>query len=291
MIGANVSSTFFSVLRVQPQQGRAFLPQDEQPGGIRAAMLSHAGWMRHFSQDPAIVGRTITLDGVDHAVVGVLPPDFSLFDADVWVAGFDPALLNSRVVHGMGAMGRLAAHVPSEQARVELNTVGRRLATAYPDTNTGWTFRTMPLQEAWLGSYRSTALFLLGAVAMVMLIACANLASLLLERALARDREVTIRLALGARRRSILQEMLVESLLLAVARWCCGGARRLVVARLRGDADSRQHTHTDSGRGQRHPPRPAHARRRAGHVRRHGSGVRAGACRANGTGRRARGAA
>ena len=108
VIGANVSSTFFSVLRVQPQQGRAFLPQDEQPGGVRAAMLSHTGWVRQFSQDPAIVGRTITLDGVDHTVVGVLPPGFSLLDTDIWVAGFDPALLNSRVAHNMGAIGRLA---------------------------------------------------------------------------------------------------------------------------------------------------------------------------------------
>ncbi|MCA1563910.1 MAG: ABC transporter permease, partial [Acidobacteria bacterium] len=216
VIGVNVSSTFFSVLRVQPQRGRAFLPEDEQPGGVGAAMLSHAGWVRQFSQDPAMVGRTITLDGFDYTVVGILPPDFSMWDAAVWVAGFDPALLTNRVAHSVGAIGRLAEGVSVDQARAQLDTIGRRLALEYPATNAGWTFRTMPLHEAWLDTYRPTSLILLAAVAMVMLIACANLASLLLERALARDREVTIRLALGAGRRRIVQQMLTESLLLAV---------------------------------------------------------------------------
>ena len=224
--GANVSSAFFSVLRVQPQSGRGFLPQDEHLGGTRAAMLSHIGWTRYFSQDPAIVGRAITLDSVDHTVVGVLPPGFSLFDTDVWVAGFEPALLNSRVMHSMGAMGRLATGVSPDQARAELDTISHQLASAYPDTNAGWTFRTMPLQEAWLGTYRPISLVLLAAVAMVMLIACANLATLLLERALARNREVTIRLALGAGRRRIVQQMLTESLLLAVL----GGVAGMLVA-------------------------------------------------------------
>lgn len=226
VIGANVSSTFFSVLRVQPQRGRALVPQDEQPGALRAAMLSHASWVRHFSQDPAIVGRMITLDGVDHTVVGVLPPGFRLWDTDVWIAGFDPALLGSRVAHNMGVIARLADGVPIDQARVELDTIGRRLALGYPETNAGWTFRTMPLQEAWLGVYRPTSLILLGAVAMVLLIACVNLANLLLERALARDREVSIRLAIGAPRRRIVRQMLTESLLLAIA----GGAAGVLAA-------------------------------------------------------------
>ena len=198
VIGANISSTFFSVLRVQPQRGRVFRPEDEQ-GGARAAMLSHTGWVRHFAQDPAILGRTITVDGVDHAVVGILPAGFSLWDTDVWVAGFDRALLENRVVHNMGAIGRLAEEASLEQARAELDTIGRRLALEYPATNAGWTFRAIPLQEAWLGVYRGTSLILLAAVAMVLLIACGNLANLLLQRALARDREVSIRLALGAR--------------------------------------------------------------------------------------------
>ena len=239
VIGANVSSTFFSVLRVQPQRGRAFLPEDEQPGGVRAAMLSHGGWVRQFSQDPAIVGRTITLDGSDYMVVGILPPDFSMWDTAVWVAGFDPALLTNRVAHSVGAIGRLADGVSLDQARAELDTIGRRLALEYPATNGGWTFRTMPLHEAWLDTYRSTSLILLAAVAMVMLIACANLASLLFERALARDREVTIRLALGAGRRRIVQQVLAESLLLAglggvagvlIASWSLGFVVTLIPA-------------------------------------------------------------
>jgi hypothetical protein len=100
------------------------VPQDEAPGGARAVLLSHSGWTRHFSQDPAIVGRAITLDGVDHPVVGILPPDFSLFDNELFVAGLEPALLNSRTTRSMGALGRLAAGVSPDQARVELETIG-----------------------------------------------------------------------------------------------------------------------------------------------------------------------
>jgi putative ABC transport system permease protein len=225
IVGANVSSTFFSVLRVQPQRGRAFLPEDEQ-GGARRAMLSHASWIRHFSQDPAIVGRTITLDGAAHNVIGILPAGFSLWDTDVWVAGFDRALLENREARNMGAIGRLADGMSVEQARAELDTIGRRLALEYPATNAGWTFRAVPLQQAWLGVYRPTSLILLGAVAMVLLIACGNLANLLLQRALARDREVSIRVALGARPVRIVRQMLTESVLLGVL----GGAAGVLAA-------------------------------------------------------------
>ena len=226
VIGANVSSTFFSVLRVQPQQGRAFLPEDEQPGGVRAAMLSHGGWVRHFSQDPAIVGRTITLDGSDYMVVGILPPGFSLWETAIWVAGFDPELLNTRMSRSMGAIGRLATGMSLDGARAELDTIARSLALEYPATNAGWTFRTLSLHEAWLDTHRSTSVMLLVAVGLVLLIACGNLANLLLERALARNREISIRLALGARRHHIVRQMLTESLLLAIV----GGAVGVLVA-------------------------------------------------------------
>ena len=135
LIGASVSGTFFSVLRVQAQRGRALLPEDEQ-SGARAVMLSHTSWVRHFSQDPAVVGRTITLDGIDRTVVGILPAGFSLWDTDVWVAGFDRALLNNRVGHNMGAIGRLADGVSSDQAQAELHTIARRLALEYPALST-----------------------------------------------------------------------------------------------------------------------------------------------------------
>ena len=226
VIGSSVSGAFFSVLRVQPHRGRAFSPRDEQSGAGRAVMLSHRCWVRLFSQDAAVVGRSITLDGIDHSVVGVLPPGFSLWDTDVWVAGFDPTLMTNRVMHNMGAIGRLAEGTSLDEARAELDTIGRRLAMAYPATNAGWTFRAAPLHEAWLGVYRQTSLILLAAVALVLLIACGNLANLLLERALARDREVSIRLAMGARRSRIVRQMFTESLLLALL----GGAAALLAA-------------------------------------------------------------
>jgi putative ABC transport system permease protein len=225
VVGANVSSRFFSVLGVQPQRGRAFLPEDEQTGA-RTAMLSHSSWVRDFARDPAIVGRTITLNAADFTVVGILPHGFSLWDTDVWVAGFDRAVVENRGARNLGAIGRLAGGVTIEQARAELDILARRLALQYPETNEGWSFRVIPLQDAWLGVYRSTSMILLGAVAMVLLIACGNLANLLLQRALARDREVSIRLALGARPVRIVRQMLTESVLLGVL----GGAAGVLAA-------------------------------------------------------------
>ena len=206
--GANVSSTFFEVLGVKALLGRSFLSQDEAPGGVRTAILSHTGWNRLFSADPHIVGRAILLDGVDHVVVGVLPAGFTLWDTEIWVAGFASDFLDNRVAHNAGVIGRLADGVSPELARAELDIVSRRLALSYPQTNDGWTFRTTSLQEAWMGTHRPTAFMLLGAVALVLIIACSNLASLLFERALARDREVSIRMAVGAGRSRIVQQML-----------------------------------------------------------------------------------
>ena len=159
-------------------------------------------------------------------MIGVLPPGFSIWNAEVWVAGFDPALLASRTAHNAGAIGRLGRGVTVDQARAELNTIGRQLGLAYPDSNKGWTFRTVPLQEAWLGEYRSGALILLAAVGLVLLIACSNLASLLLERSLARNREISLRLALGASRLRIVSQLLTESMLLGLL----GGLAGVLVA-------------------------------------------------------------
>ena len=186
-----------------------------QPRMLGAALLTRSG----------IVGRSITLDGLDHTVVGVLPPDFSLWDTDVWVAGFDPTLMIA---------GSLTTWARSGGSRRAYRSIRR--GRNWTRSAVGWRWRipprmragrsALPLQEAWLGAYRQTSLILLAAVAMVLFIACGNLANLLLERALARDREVSIRLALGARRRRIARQMFTESLLLALL----GGAAGVLAA-------------------------------------------------------------
>ncbi len=226
--GARVSGGFFSVLGVLPQLGRAFVAGDDRPGAAPVAMVTDSFWRSHFSGDPSIVGQSITLDGVDHAVVGVLPPDFRLWTAEVWVAGFEPGQATSRVAHSLGAIGRLRAGTSLERARADLDTVAQRLEAAYPDSNRGWRFRLEPLQEAWLGVYRAPLLVLLAAAGLLLLIACANLANLVLQRSLGRGREVAIRVAVGGSRLRIARQFLTENVLLALL----GGLVGLVMARL-----------------------------------------------------------
>ena len=228
--GVRVTASFFTVLGVQPMLGRTFLEEEEAPGRDRVVVLSHGLWTRRYAADPAIVGTAIQIDGRAHTVVGVMPPDFKFqFGGGVrqlwvpagWTKGDEGRGSNSFI-----AIGRLAPDVAFAEARTEMDTIGRALADAYPEENTGWTVRVVPMSEFGVARLRPTLVAMLGVVGFVLLIACVNVANLMLARAAARSRELAIRGALGARRTRIVRQLLTESVLLA----CAGGAAGLLLA-------------------------------------------------------------
>ncbi|HJQ25166.1 MAG TPA: ABC transporter permease [Blastocatellia bacterium] len=227
--GAVVTTNYFAALGARPLLGRSFVGEEEQAGRDRVVILSHGLWQRRFGADPAIIDRTITLDGQSMTVVGVMPPKIRFpNDADLWrPMSFDASPeMRQRRAHFLRPIGRLKADVTVEQAQAEIDTIARQLEEQYPDTNTKWTMLLVPLQERIVGDIRPTLWVLLGAVAFVLLIACSNVANLMLARATARYKEIAIRLAMGASRWHIIRQMLTESVLLAVA----GGALGVLLA-------------------------------------------------------------
>jgi putative ABC transport system permease protein len=227
--GAAVSQDFFSVLRSQPILGRTFVPEEDQPGHGHVAILSHALWKSHFAADPNIVGRNITFDGQSYAVVGVMGPNFRLPDwAQVWTP---MAWTNTeravRGEHHYMVVARLKSGVSVLQAQAEMTTISSRLEQQYPADDKGWGAVVVPLREQMTGDVRVALLVLLGAVAFVLLIACANVANLTLARTFARRKEIAVRSALGASRGRILQQILAETILLSLA----GGAVGLFLAK------------------------------------------------------------
>jgi putative ABC transport system permease protein len=224
---ALASKEFLPALGIQPIAGRNFLPGEDLPGGPPAVLISHAFWQRRFHSDPAAVGRALTVDGIPRTVVGVVPHEVGeMVAADLWL----PTAINpndtERRHHQFGVVARLKPGVTVAQARAEMTLIARRLESAYPATNTGWGITLFPMAEMYTGRIRPVLLILLGAVGLLLLIACANLANLLLARAATREKEIAIRGALGARRRRIIRQLLTESLVLAMA----GGALGLVLA-------------------------------------------------------------
>lgn len=224
--GARVTAGFFQVLGVQPLLGRGFASDEDQPGRGKVVVLGHALWKRRYGADASIVGRTLTVNGEPYTVVGVARPGFTFPDAaQLWIPltwegdTIDPG---NRGAYFLSAYGRLKPGVTREQAGADLRELARRLEAQYPQTNTGVTTWLKPLREELVGDVEPALLMLLGAVGVVLLIACANLSNLLLARALSREGEISVRLALGASRGRVIRQLLLESLVLALV-GACGG--------------------------------------------------------------------
>ncbi|HUI58508.1 MAG TPA: ABC transporter permease [Bryobacteraceae bacterium] len=224
-----ISAGLFPLLGVSPVVGRGFQPDEDQPGRTNFVLLSFQLWQTRFSANPSIAGKVIRLRDQDYTVVGVMPARFQILDApaDVWIPlGLDPA--DPRVATGrfLVVIGRLAPGSDISGARAEMETIGNRLAQANPALNRGRRPSVYPLQEEVEGEVRKPLLVLTAAVASLLLIGCVNVANLLLARGAARRKEIAIRSALGASRRRIVAQLVLESLPLALA----GGALGLLLA-------------------------------------------------------------
>jgi len=226
--GARVSDGFFKVFDAKPLLGRTLLPEENSVRGNRVIVLSHRLWQRRFGGDPGVVGKTVTTGYGSSTIVGVLPPEFKEpAYAEVWTPLLmDTGEMKPRESRYFTAAARLKSGVSMEQAQAEMTVLAERLAVAHPETNATWGVRLVPLHERGVTLVRPALFILLGAVGFVLLIACANVANLLLARAMARHKEVAIRTAMGATRTRIVRGLLVESLLLAAL----GGVAGLLLA-------------------------------------------------------------
>jgi putative ABC transport system permease protein len=228
--GVGATADLFNVLAAQPLLGRALSPEDERPNA-RVVVLSHSLWQRRFNADPKIVGQQVRFDGESTTVIGVMPKGFAFpLDDDnpeFWVP-LDPeqAFNKERGANYLKVIARLKTGTTLEQAQAEMETIGRRLEQEYPDKNAGKGIRLVSMHEDVVKAIRPALLVLLSAVGFVLLIACANVANLLLARASSRSREIAIRTALGASRARIIRQLLTESLLLSIV----GGAAGLLLA-------------------------------------------------------------
>ncbi|HEY7171690.1 MAG TPA: ABC transporter permease [Vicinamibacterales bacterium] len=226
LVATLVSADFFPILQTSPRLGRAIGDSDEQPGREQVVVLKETIWQSRFGADPHVVGQSLLLDGRPFEVVGVMPQRTAFpEDADLWVPlAWTPAERAVRGNHTYSVIGRLKRGVDLEHAQSELTTVADRLAAQYPADNKGWGAVAVPLHDDLVGDVRPALLVLVGAVALVALIACANVANLLLARTLARAREIAVRTALGAARRRVIRQLLTENLLLGIGGAIVGAA-------------------------------------------------------------------
>jgi predicted permease len=227
--GYRVSAEFFQILKVQPQFGRIFSPDEDRPGALPVAVLSDSLWRRRFAANPAVIGTTFTFDGGPYTVIGVMPPGFQ-FDGDVDIyrtlgSNVDTRMQfrRARFVH---VIARLRSGATLPQAQTELALFANNLSRLDPSSNANLMFTTRRLQQDIVGDIGSTLWLLLSAVGLVLLVACVNIASLLLARAVSRERELAMRVALGANRGRLIRQCLTESAVLGI----CGGLLGLAVA-------------------------------------------------------------
>jgi putative ABC transport system permease protein len=218
ILGAASTASLFEVMKVSPMIGRAFTAEEDQTGHDKVIVLSYGLWQRRFGADKNIVGQNISMNGTQRTVVGVMPREFRFPSKDTeFLIPLAPPneLKDARSSFWLNVIGRLKPGVTISQAQVEMETIAKRLEQQYPNTNNNFGVNLEALREETIGPVRPALLVLLGAVAFVLLIACANVANLLLGRAATREREFAIRIAMGAGRLRIIRQLLVESLLLA----------------------------------------------------------------------------